>query len=122
MKSGIHPAYRKVLFVDGATGDEWVSYSTMTGTDTRTHAGEALPMIRLEISAISQPLWTGNARQCATDVDPRRALMESVNRILPIAPALEALLAQRGLDVDLAERLQPHRAPTAHCGGVGKSL
>mgnify|MGYP003422092663 CR=1 FL=1 len=36
MKSGIHPAYRKVLFVDGATGDEWVSYSTMHANDTRT--------------------------------------------------------------------------------------
>ena len=55
MKSGIHPAYRKVLFVDGATGDEWVSYSTMASNDTRTHAGEDLPMIRLEISAMSHP-------------------------------------------------------------------
>jgi large subunit ribosomal protein L31 len=67
MKSGIHPAYRKVLFVDGATGDEWVSYSTMTGHDTRTHAGENLPMIRLEISAMSHPFWTGNAREVDTE-------------------------------------------------------
>ena len=67
MKSGIHPAYRKVLFVDGATGDEWVSYSTMTGNDTRTHAGEDLPMIRLEISAMSHPFWTGNAREVDTE-------------------------------------------------------
>ncbi len=67
MKSGIHPAYRKVLFVDGATGDEWVSYSTMTGSDTRTHAGEELPMIRLEISAMSHPFWTGNAREVDTE-------------------------------------------------------
>jgi large subunit ribosomal protein L31 len=67
MKSGIHPAYRKVLFVDGATGDEWVSYSTMTGNDTRTHAGENLPMIRLEISAMSHPFWTGNAREVDTE-------------------------------------------------------
>lgn len=67
MKSGIHPAYRKVLFVDGATGDEWISYSTMTGSDTRTHAGEELPMIRLEISSMSHPFWTGNAREVDTE-------------------------------------------------------
>ena len=67
MKSGIHPAYRKVLFVDGATGDEWVSYSTMSSSDTRTHAGEDLPMIRLEISAMSHPFWTGNAREVDTE-------------------------------------------------------
>lgn len=67
MKSGIHPAYRKVLFVDGATGDEWVSYSTMTGNATRTHEGEELPFIRLEISAASHPFWTGQAREVDTE-------------------------------------------------------
>jgi large subunit ribosomal protein L31 len=67
MKSGIHPAYRKVLFVDGATGDEWVSYSTMASNDTRTHAGEELPFIRLEISSMSHPFWTGNAREVDTE-------------------------------------------------------
>ena len=29
MKPDIHPDYQKVLFVDTATGDEWVSRSTM---------------------------------------------------------------------------------------------
>lgn len=67
MKSGIHPAYRKVLFVDGATGDEWVSYSTMHANDTRTHKGEELPFIRLEISSASHPFWTGHAREVDTE-------------------------------------------------------
>jgi large subunit ribosomal protein L31 len=67
MKSGIHPAYRKVLFVDGATGDEWVSYSTMASHDTRTHKGEELPFIRLEISSASHPFWTGHAREVDTE-------------------------------------------------------
>jgi large subunit ribosomal protein L31 len=67
MKSGIHPAYRKVLFVDGATGDEWVSYSTMTGNDTRAHKGEDLPLIRLEISSFSHPFWTGQSREVDTE-------------------------------------------------------
>ena len=42
MKSGVHPIYNKVLFVDGATGDEWVSYSTMEGSDSRVVDGEGL--------------------------------------------------------------------------------
>jgi len=67
MKSGIHPAYRKVLFVDGATGDEWVSYSTMNSNDNRTHEGEELPFIRLEISSASHPFWTGQAREVDTE-------------------------------------------------------
>ncbi len=67
MKSGIHPAYRKVLFVDGATGDEWVSYSTMSSNDNRTHQGEELPFIRLEISSASHPFWTGQAREVDTE-------------------------------------------------------
>ena len=30
MREGIHPDYHKVLFLDSATGDEWISRSTMT--------------------------------------------------------------------------------------------
>ena len=30
MKPGIHPDYHKVLFVDSATGQEWLSRSTLT--------------------------------------------------------------------------------------------
>jgi large subunit ribosomal protein L31 len=67
MKSGIHPLYRKVLFVDSSTGDEWVSYSTMSGSDTRAHQGEDLPLIRLDISSFSHPFWTGQSREVDTE-------------------------------------------------------
>ena len=67
MKSGIHPVYQKVLFVDSATGDEWVSYSTSGSSERRTHQGEELPVIRLEISAFSHPFWTGQAREIDTE-------------------------------------------------------
>lgn len=67
MKSGIHPLYRKVLFVDASTGDEWVSYSTMGGSDTRSFAGEELPLIRLDISSFSHPFWTGQSREVDTE-------------------------------------------------------
>ena len=67
MKSGVHPIYNKVLFVDGATGDEWVSYSTMEGSDSRVVDGEELQVIRLDITSFSHPFWTGQAREVDTE-------------------------------------------------------
>jgi large subunit ribosomal protein L31 len=63
MKKGVHPDYHKVLFVDTSTGDEWVSFSTMSGVDKRDVGGETLPVVRLEVSAFSHPFWTGQSRE-----------------------------------------------------------
>ena len=67
MKPDIHPDYHKVLFVDTATGDEWVSRSTITSSETREVDGEELPVVKLEISAHSHPFWTGTMRELDTD-------------------------------------------------------
>ena len=67
MKQEIHPEYRKVLFVDSATGDEWVSRSTMTSEETKEVDGESLPVIKLEISSASHPFWTGQMREVDSD-------------------------------------------------------
>ena len=67
MKPDIHPDYHKVLFVDTATGDEWVSRSTITSSETREVDGEQLPVIKLEISAHSHPFWTGTLRELDAD-------------------------------------------------------
>ena len=67
MKEGIHPDYHKVLFVDTATGDEWVSRSTMTSSETRDIDGEEVPIVKLEISSQSHPFWTGTMRELDTD-------------------------------------------------------
>jgi large subunit ribosomal protein L31 len=63
MKPDIHPDYHKVLFVDSATGEQWVSRSTLTSEETREVDGEQLPVVKLEISAASHPFWTGQARE-----------------------------------------------------------
>ena len=63
MKPEIHPDYHKVLFVDSATGEEWVSRSTMTSGEKREVDGEEIPVIKLEISSASHPFWTGQARE-----------------------------------------------------------
>ena len=67
MKEGIHPEYRKVIFIDSATGDEIVTRSTLTSKETREVDGEELPVVKLEISAFSHPFWTGTMRELDSD-------------------------------------------------------
>ena len=56
-----------MLFVDTATGDEWVSRSTLTSAEKREIDGEQVPVIKLEISAYSHPYWTGTLRELDAD-------------------------------------------------------
>jgi large subunit ribosomal protein L31 len=67
VKPGIHPDYHKVLYVDTATGDEWISRSTLTSKETREVDGEEIPVIKLEISSSSHPFWTGKMREVDSD-------------------------------------------------------
>jgi large subunit ribosomal protein L31 len=67
VKSGIHPKYHKVLFIDSATGDEWVTRSTLSSKETREVDGEKIPVVKLEISSFSHPFWTGKMRELDTD-------------------------------------------------------
>ncbi len=67
MKPGIHPEYHKVLFIDSATGDEWVTRSTLTSKETREVDGEEIPVVKLEISSVSHPFWTGKMRELDAD-------------------------------------------------------
>jgi large subunit ribosomal protein L31 len=67
VKSDIHPDYHKVLFIDTATGDEWVTRSTLTSKETREVDGEEIPVVKLEISAYSHPFWTGTLRELDSD-------------------------------------------------------
>lgn len=67
MKQGIHPDYHKVLFVDSATGDEWITRSTLTSNEKREIDGEQVPVVKLEISSSSHPFWTGKMRELDSD-------------------------------------------------------
>ena len=67
MKPEIHPDYHKVIFVDSASGNEWFSRSTVTSKETRDVDGEAVPVVRLEISSVSHPFWTGKMRELDSD-------------------------------------------------------
>lgn len=67
MKPEIHPDYHRVIFVDSATGNEWLSRSTVSSKETRDIDGEAVPVVRLEISSVSHPFWTGKLRELDAD-------------------------------------------------------
>ena len=67
MKPDIHPDYHPVLFVDSATGEEWVSRSTLTAKETREVDGTEIPVVKLEISSVSHPFWTGKMRELDSD-------------------------------------------------------
>jgi large subunit ribosomal protein L31 len=67
VKPEIHPAYHKVIYIDSATGTEWESRSTITSKETRDIDGQDVPVVRLEISSVSHPFWTGKMRELDTD-------------------------------------------------------
>ncbi len=67
MKKETHPDYHKVLFVDTATGNEWVTRSTVKSDEKRDVDGEVLPVVRLEVSSFSHPFWTGKMREVDAD-------------------------------------------------------
>ena len=67
MRPVIHPDYPRFIYIDSATGTEWESRSTMTSKETREIEGEQVPVIKLEISSVSHPFWTGKMRELDTD-------------------------------------------------------
>lgn len=67
MKPETHPDYHKVIFVDSATGNEWQTRSTVTSKETRDIDGVEVPVVRLEISSVSHPFWTGKMRELDAD-------------------------------------------------------
>jgi large subunit ribosomal protein L31 len=67
VRAEIHPKYHDVIFVDSATGEEWTTRSTMRSKETRDIDGVEVPVVRLEISSVSHPFWTGKMRELDTD-------------------------------------------------------
>ena len=60
MKKGIHPEnYRTVIFRDINAGESWLGRSAAKTRDTDTYEGEEYPLIKLEISNVSHPFFTG---------------------------------------------------------------
>jgi len=64
MKKGIHPDnYRTVIFKDFSTDDSWMGRSCAPARDTITwEDGNEYPLVKLEISNMSHPFFTGKMK------------------------------------------------------------
>lgn len=63
MKKEIHPAeYRPVVFVDQASGIQFLIGSTIATSETARFEGKEYPMKLVEISSASHPFYTGEDR------------------------------------------------------------
>ena len=59
MKSGIHPEYREVVFVDTSNDFSFVSRSTVQTRETIKFEGKEYPLVKLEVTSESHPFYTG---------------------------------------------------------------
>ncbi len=63
MKKNIHPDYHAVVFEDPGAGFRLLTRSTMTSEETiKWEDGKTYPLIRLEISKASHPVYTGKQK------------------------------------------------------------
>ncbi|MGW6142103.1 type B 50S ribosomal protein L31 [Streptomyces sp. NPDC055144] len=63
MRKDIHPSYGPVVFRDRAANHAFLTCSTATSDKTvEWEDGRTYPVIDVEISNVSHPFYTGNAR------------------------------------------------------------
>jgi large subunit ribosomal protein L31 len=63
MKSGAHPDYAPVVFRDLASGQTFMTRSTVSSSKTiEWEDGNTYPVIDVEISSSSHPFYTGKQR------------------------------------------------------------
>ena len=63
MKTEIHPeSYRLVVFKDMSNDDVFITKSTANTNDTIELEGIEYPLVKLEISRISHPYYTGKTK------------------------------------------------------------
>ena len=70
MKKDIHPAYRPVVFHDLSADQYMIIASTIDTSDTIDIDGSTYPLVRLEVSSVSHPYYTG-----------KRSIVDSTGRV-----------------------------------------
>ena len=63
MKKDIHPAdYREVAFKDMSNEDVFITRSTINAKETIEIDGVTYPLVKVEISNTSHPIYTGKSK------------------------------------------------------------
>ncbi|WP_133405984.1 type B 50S ribosomal protein L31 [Parashewanella tropica] len=68
MKKGIHPEYDYVVFRDSSSNTDFLIRSTCKSDKTVTWTdGNTYPLIHLDISSASHPVYTGEKQQAKSE-------------------------------------------------------
>lgn len=67
MKQGIHPEYREVVFLDVSCDEQFITRSTIETDQTTTVDGKEYPLVKLDISSMSHPFYTGKTKVLDTE-------------------------------------------------------
>ncbi len=67
MKTNIHPTYRQVVFRDRSADLVFRTGSTIATDKTIEFDGATYPLVEVEISSASHPLWSGRERVIDTE-------------------------------------------------------
>lgn len=62
MKTAIHPEYNAIVFRDLASGETFLTRSTLKSEKTIELDGVTYPVLDVEISSASHPFYTGKQR------------------------------------------------------------
>jgi large subunit ribosomal protein L31 len=63
VKKSIHPPYHPVVFRDGGTGNQFLTRSTVTSSQSVVwDDGNTYPLVVVDVTADSHPFWTGASR------------------------------------------------------------
>ena len=62
MQTEIHPEYNAIVFRDLASGETFLTRSTLTSEKTIELDGTTYPVVDVEISSASHPFYTGKQR------------------------------------------------------------
>ena len=83
MKPNTHPTTNNVIFVDSASGAEFITSSILSSEETREVNGIPHFIIRVEISSASHPFFTGEERfvDTAGRVDKFKEKLERVEAV-----------------------------------------
>jgi large subunit ribosomal protein L31 len=88
MKSGVHPKYHPVVFVDGE--HEIITRSTLTSADKRTIDGVEHYVIPIDVSGYSHPFFTGKQKLVDTEGRIDRFRKKYTKKEAKAAPAATA--------------------------------
>lgn len=68
MKKDIHPSYGPVVFRDTSSGFAFLTRSTIaTKATTEWEDGNTYPLVNVEISSASHPVYTGEQRKATSE-------------------------------------------------------